>query len=61
MVKAGYVSTSKAATYFVCDLEQVFAFDHISIQIETRTNAIFGAPHVENWRKLFAKHKDLEA
>jgi predicted component of viral defense system (DUF524 family) len=61
MVKAGYVSGSKPATYFVCNLEQVFAIDHSSIQIETRTNAIFGAPHVENWRKLFAKHKDLEA
>ena len=61
MVKAGYVSGSKPATYFVCNLEQVFAIDHSSIQIEARTNAIFGAPHVENWRKLFAKHKDVDA
>jgi hypothetical protein len=61
MVKAGYVSTSKAATYFVCNLEQVFTIDQNSIQIKAFNEVAFGAPRVESWRKLFAKHKDEEA
>ena len=60
MVKAGYVSTSKIATYFVCNLEQLFAFDHISIEIDAQTNATFGAPRVENWSKINASGEVVE-
>ena len=60
MVKAGYVSTSEIAMYFVCNLEQVFAFDHISVQIDAQTNATFGAPRVENWSKINASGEVVE-
>jgi hypothetical protein len=52
MVKAGYVSTSKAATYFVCDLEPVFAIDHKSIQIEAVDGVVFGAPTLLRWDQI---------
>jgi len=61
MVKAGYVSASQSSTYFVCNLDQMFAIDHSLIHIEARTNAIFGSPRVETWSALFAKLKDVEA
>jgi hypothetical protein len=54
MVKAGYVSTSKAATYFACNLEQVFAIDHKSIQIEAVDGAVFGAPALLRWDQISA-------
>jgi hypothetical protein len=60
MVRAGYFSISNTTTYFVCNLEQVFAFDHISIRIDAQTKGVFGAPRLENWRTLFAKNEDGE-
>jgi hypothetical protein len=39
----------------------VFTIDQNSIQIKAFNEVAFGAPHVESWRKLFAKHKDGEA
>jgi hypothetical protein len=52
MVKAGYVSTSKAATYFVCNLEQVFAVDQKLIQIEAVDGVVFGAPALLRWDQI---------
>ena len=51
-MKAGYLSTSKAATYFVCDLEQVFAIDHKSIQVEAVDGVVFGAPTLLRWDQI---------
>jgi hypothetical protein len=57
MVKAGYFSTSKIATYFVCNLEQVFAIDHKSIQIEAVDGVVFGAPALLRWDQIYAVNK----
>jgi hypothetical protein len=60
MVKSGYVSESHSSTYFVCNLDQVFAIDHSSIQFESQTNATFGAPRCENWGKIFTNSEVVE-
>lgn len=60
MVKSGYVSESHSSTYFVCNLDQVFAIDHSSIQFESQTNATFGAPRCENWGKIFTGSEGVE-
>ena len=57
MVKSGYVSESHSSTYFVCNLDQVFAFDHSSIQFESQTNATFGAPALLRWDQISAVNK----
>jgi hypothetical protein len=54
LVKAGYVSASKPATYFVCDLEQMFTINHISIQIKASNGVAFGAPALLHWDQISA-------
>jgi predicted component of viral defense system (DUF524 family) len=54
LVKAGYVSASKPATYFVCDLEQMFMINHISIQIKASNGVAFGAPTLLRWDQISA-------
>jgi hypothetical protein len=53
MAKSGYVTASHNSTYFVCNLEEVFAIDHSLIQLEIQINAAFGAPRCERWGKIF--------
>jgi hypothetical protein len=57
MVRAGYVSKSKPATYFVCNLEQVFAINHKSIQIEAVDGVVFGAPALLRWDQISAVNR----
>ena len=57
MVMAGYVLKSKAATYFVCNLEQVFAIDHKSIQVESVDGVVFGAPTLLRWDQISALNR----
>jgi hypothetical protein len=52
MVKSGYVSASHGSTYFVCNLDQVFAIDHSSIQIKAFDGVVFGAPAILRWDQI---------
>jgi hypothetical protein len=49
----GYVSSIKSSTYFVCNLEQIFAVNPDSIRIEVGTDAAYGSPQMRNWRQIF--------
>jgi predicted component of viral defense system (DUF524 family) len=55
----GYMSSIKSSTYFVCNLEQIFAVNPDSIRIEVGTDGAYGSPQIRNWRQIFDL-KELE-
>jgi hypothetical protein len=52
MEKAGYVSTSKGSTYFVCNLGNVFAVNQDLIRIVMEEETVFGAPRMTTWNNI---------
>ena len=55
----GYVSLIKGSTYFVCNLEQIFAINPDSIRIEVDSDGANGSPQMRDWRQIFDL-KELE-
>jgi hypothetical protein len=55
----GYVPSTKSSTYFVCNLEQIFAVNPDSIPIGVGTDEAFGSPQIRNWSQIFDL-KELE-
>jgi hypothetical protein len=55
----GYVSSIKSSTYFVCNLEQIFAINPDSIRIEVGSDGDYGSPQMRNWSQIFDL-KELE-
>ena len=55
----GYVSSIKSSTYFVCNLEQIFAINPNSIRIEIGNDGLYGSPQMRNWKQIFDL-KELE-
>lgn len=53
LASGGYVSSIKGSTYFVCNLEQIFAINPDSIRIEVGSDGAYGSPQVRNWRQIF--------
>ena len=49
----GYVSSIKSSTYFVCNLEQIFAINPHSIRIEVGSDGAYGSPQLQNWSQIF--------
>ena len=49
----GYVSSIKSSTYFVCNLEQIFAINPNSIRIEVGSDGAYGSPQMRNWSQFF--------
>ena len=59
LASGGYVSSIKGSTYFVCNLEQIFAINPDSIRIEVGSDGAYGSPQMRNWRQIFDL-KELE-